>query len=119
VAWRDESFLGAALVSGAALTLAGAAATPAGRTFEGERCARAFGDLAARAVALAAATASLLRLMAEYRRTERRVRALEKIVLPEARADERRFETALEELDQEEVLRARRFARGPLQQQPR
>ncbi len=110
VSRREASFLGIALVAAAGLSLSGAAPARAGRTLEGERCAQACRELAAQAVPLAAAAASLLRLMREYRRTERRVRALEKVVLPEARADERRFEAALEELDQEEVMRSRRFA---------
>jgi V/A-type H+-transporting ATPase subunit D len=109
---RSEApFLGLRLVTAGALALdAGEGAPAALRTSEAVRCARAFRELAGEAAAQAGEVASLLRLVAEYRRTERRVRALENIVLPEARADERRFEGALEELDQEEVLRARRFA---------
>lgn len=80
-------------------------------TSEAARCAQLFRELAQAGAELAGEVASLLRLMTEYRKTERRVRALENIVLPEARADERRFESVLEELDQEEVLRSRRFAR--------
>jgi V/A-type H+-transporting ATPase subunit D len=107
-------FLGLLLINAASLELAAnPGADPAWRTSEAERCARAFGALAEAAAALAGEVASLLRLMAEYRKTERRVRALENIVLPEARAAERRFEAALEELDQEEVMRARRFAADP------
>lgn len=112
---QETLFLGLRLVSGARLRLAGTADTPAPwRTAEGARCAEAFRALAAEAAALAAAASSLLRLMREYRRTERRVKALENIVLPEARQVERRFETALEELDQEEVMRSRLFAGEPL-----
>lgn len=108
---RSETlFLGVRLVADAHLVLAAEAGGGEGRTLEGERCATAFRELTAQAMPLAAAVASLLRLMREYRRTERRVRALENIVLPEARQDERRFESALEELDQEEVLRSRLFA---------
>lgn len=56
--------------------------------------------------------ASLLRLMAEYRRTERRVRALENLILPELRAAERDMEDVLEENEQEEAVRVRLFAGG-------
>lgn len=104
-------FLGVNLVTATALPLA-ATADPAAvlPTSDLAACAAAFRELAADAAALAGEAASLLRLVAEYRKTERRVRALENIVLPEARADERRIEGALEEVDQEEVLRSRRFA---------
>lgn len=104
-------FLGVRLVDAARLEMA-AGEDPGVvlRSSEAARCARAFADLARDAAALAGEVASLLRLMTEYRRTERRVRAIENIVLPEARADERRFETALEEVDQEEVMRSRLFA---------
>lgn len=107
----EAPFLGVRLVNAAGLQLA-ATDDPAAvlRTSEVARCARAFRELAQDAAALAGEVASLMRLMNEYRRTERRVRAIENIVLPEARADERRFEAALEELDQEEVMRSRLFA---------
>lgn len=59
------------------------------------------------ALALATDYAALLRLEAEYQRTQRRVRALEKIILPEMRADERTLENALEELELEEAVRVR------------
>ena len=107
-------FLGVSLTTAARLPLAaqpdpGVVAT----TSEAARCAQAFRELAQAGAGLAGEVASLLRLMTEYRKTERRVRALENIVLPEARADERRFESVLEELDQEEVLRSRLFAPDP------
>ncbi len=107
---RETVFLGVRLVADAQPVLSTAADAAESRTLEGERCATLFRELTALAMPLAADAANLLRLMSEYRRTERRVRAIENIVLPEARADERRFESALEELDQEEVLRSRRFA---------
>ena len=113
---RDEApFLGIRLVTGARVRLATTADPGAVLpTSEAAHCAREFRELAEDAAALAGEVASLLRLMAEYRRTERRVRAIENIVLPEVRADERRFEAALEELDQEEVLRAHVFAADAL-----
>lgn len=112
---REILFLGLRLVDRARLPLTGSADAPAPwRTAEGARCAEAFRGLAEDAAAMAAAGATVLRLIREYRRTERRVKALENIVLPEARRVERRFETALEELDQEEVMRSRLFAAEPL-----
>ena len=107
-----EPYLGVTLATATRLPLA---ATPDPNavwpTSAAAQCAQAFRELAQDAGVLAGEVASLLRLMTEYRKTERRVRALENIVLPEARADERRFESVLEELDQEEVMRSRRFAR--------
>lgn len=107
----EALFLGLRLVASARLTLSPAEAGDADAPFrsaEGQRCAAAFRALAEAAAPLAASIADLLRLIAEYARTERRVRALENIVLPEMHRDERSFEAALEELDQEEVLRSRR-----------
>ncbi len=61
----------------------------------------------AAAAAVAASTANLARLMYEYRRTERRVRALENIVLPEIHLDIAVMEEHLELVEQEEVIRVR------------
>lgn len=112
----EASFLGLRLVTASRLPLAATEdAGAALRSSEVARCAVAFRELAQDAAALAGEVASLLRLMAEYRRAERRVRAIENIVLPEARQDLRRIESALEELDQEEVMRSRLFAMDPLE----
>lgn len=70
----------------------------------------AYAELARRAAALAGSEAALLRLLEEYRRTERRVRALENLILPELRRDERTMEDVLEENDLEEAIRVRLFA---------
>ena len=59
----------------------------------------------------AAMITSLLRLEAEYRRTERSVRALENVVMPEIREQEKSTEDELAELEQEEAVRVRLFAR--------
>jgi len=75
-------------------------------------CARAYAGVAGQAAHLAAREAALLRLMADYRRTERRVRALENLILPELRQAERDMEDALEENEQEEAVRVRLFAGG-------
>ena len=112
-ALRSEAtpFLGVRLVDRVELPLQAVAdPAPAWRTSEAAQCAAAFRALTQEAARLAGEVASLLRLLTEYRRTERRVRALENIVLPEVKADERRFEAALEELDQEEVMRSRLFS---------
>ena len=57
--------------------------------------------------ALAAIATNLKRLMHEYRRTERRVRALENVVLPETHRDIATMEEHLDLSEQEEVIRVR------------
>jgi len=74
---------------------------------EVRRCADAYRALLEAAVPLAAVTANLERLMREYRRTERRVRALENVVLPEIRQDLAAMEEHLDLNEQEEVIRVR------------
>jgi V/A-type H+-transporting ATPase subunit D len=72
-----------------------------------EAVASAFASLLEAAIRLAAEHAGLLRVEAEYRKTQRRVRALEKIMLPELVAAERALEAALEEQELEEAVRVR------------
>jgi V/A-type H+-transporting ATPase subunit D len=74
---------------------------------EVRRLAAAFRDVLEAAAPLAAIAANLRRLMREYRRTERRVRALENVVLPELREDLASMEEHLDLNDQEEVIRVR------------
>lgn len=83
---------------------------------EVRECARAYRELLARAVALAACELTLRRLVREYVRTERRTRALENILLPEIDAAVRLLEELLDGMDQEEFarLRAVRGGRGGL-----
>lgn len=70
-------------------------------------CRDAYRKLLVTGTALAAAAANLMRLIYEYRRTERRVRALENVVLPEIHDNLARMEEHLDLLEQEEVIRAR------------
>ena len=70
-------------------------------------CRDAFAELIKVATKLAASGTNLARLAYEYRRTERRVRALENIVLPEIHRDIDIMEEHLEVVDQEEVIRVR------------
>ncbi len=74
---------------------------------EVRECARAWRELLARAVALAACELCLRRLTREYVRTERRTRAIENILLPEIDAAVRLLEELLDGLDQEEFARLR------------
>jgi V/A-type H+-transporting ATPase subunit D len=101
-------FLGVALLD----VQARAPAQPAGEDAvdpspEARRCAAAFAALLELAERLAACTGNLERLANEYRRTERRARALENVLLPEV---ERALATVQEQLDLadlEEVVRTR------------
>jgi V/A-type H+-transporting ATPase subunit D len=79
---------------------------------EAEECRQAFGALVACAARLAAASGNLHRLAREYRRTERRARALENVLLPEIDNALREIEDHLEVLDQEEAVRVRRAHRA-------
>ena len=74
---------------------------------EVRRLAAAFRNVLEAAAPLAAITANLRRLIREYQRTERRVRALENVVLPEIRHDLAAMEEHLDLNDQEEVIRVR------------
>jgi V/A-type H+-transporting ATPase subunit D len=105
-------FLGVTLVDG---SLAGdvdgshrAAVNPSP---EAERCREAFQALLPLGVEIAAMRASLLRLIHEYVRTERRARALENVILPEIEGNLRFMDEQLEAMDQEEAVRVRNAAR--------
>jgi V/A-type H+-transporting ATPase subunit D len=82
-------------------------AEPVVPTPELRACAQAVLELVRVRVALAAEGASLRRLAQEYRRTERRARALENVVLPEIDEALRFVGEQLEALDLEEALRVR------------
>jgi len=72
---------------------------------EAEACRALFADLVRRSAGIAALTGNLERLRLEYRRTERRARALEDVLMPETEATLRQLEMQLEELEQEETVR--------------
>jgi V/A-type H+-transporting ATPase subunit D len=72
---------------------------------EAENSRALFLELAKLAAVLTAISGNLHRLFAEYRRTERRARALENVVLPEMSHTLREMTTRLEELDQEDIVR--------------
>ena len=74
---------------------------------EARECRRLFNELVKRSAPLAAITGNLERLLDEYRRTERRARALEDVLLPEIEHQLLEVSTRLEELDQEEAVRTR------------
>lgn len=75
---------------------------------EAGRCRAEHAGLVERAAALAAAEGNLRRLAREYRRTERRARALEDVLLPELSATLHALEERLDEMEQEETALAHR-----------
>ena len=85
---------------------------PVFETEQAEAAASKYAGLLEEALGLATDIAQLLKLEAEYRRTQRRVRALEKILLPELEAEQKVLENALEELEIEEAVRVRLAAKG-------
>lgn len=78
---------------------------------EAEACRRAFSALIAKMVEMAALSGNLARLYAEYRKTVRRVRALQDVLLPELEGTLAEIETSLEELEQDEYGFLRRAVR--------
>lgn len=72
---------------------------------EAESCRKQFLELTRLAAKLAGVSGNLHRLLAEYRRTERRARVLENVVIPEMSQTLRDMSTRLEELDQEDIVR--------------
>ncbi|MDH4047908.1 MAG: V-type ATP synthase subunit D [Gammaproteobacteria bacterium] len=76
-------------------------------TPEVRECRESFRRILEMSAEIAALSANLRRLTHEYRRTERRVRALENVVLPEIHSDLAAMEEHLDLIDQEEVIRVR------------
>lgn len=81
---------------------------PTLRSPEAEACRAAFAELLQRAAALAALAGNLERLLDDYRRTTRRARALQDVLLPELTQALHEAETRIEEMEQEEAVWFRR-----------
>jgi len=77
-----------------------------------EEAAGRYAEVTEVAAAGAAMLTAMFRLEAEYKRTERSVRALENVVMPEIRQEEKVTEEALAEIEQEEAVRVRLFGKG-------
>ena len=73
---------------------------------EAEACRIAYARVAARSPNWPL-SASLMRLYAEYRRTVRRVRALQDVLLPELDADIADIDTRLEDIEREDAISMR------------
>ena len=74
---------------------------------EAEQCRAAFAGLLPGLATLAGISGNLYRLLAEYRRTERRARALENVILPEIEQALAQVSSYLEEADLEDAIRVR------------
>jgi len=98
--------MGDGMASGMAEAPAALDASP-----EAVACAAAFRALLPPLARLAACRGNLERLAAELRRTQRRARALENVLLPEVEARLAAVEAQLELADQEEAVRIRLAAR--------
>ncbi len=104
---KRSLFLGVPLLTAALPSQTSAEAEAVDASPEARNCRAAFVDLLPLLVDLAACTNNLERLAAEYRRTERRARALENVLLPEIESALATIEGQLELADQEEALRIR------------
>lgn len=80
---------------------------PAYASPEAEECRLAFLALTQQLAVMAAMSGNLMRLYREYRRSVRRVRALQDVLLPELDGEINQIETQLEELERDELLGAR------------
>lgn len=72
-----------------------------------ERCRTLYRHILQKSAELAGLSGNLYRLLAEYRVTERRSRALENIILPEIDQALREMSSHLEELELEDAIRVR------------
>jgi V/A-type H+-transporting ATPase subunit D len=108
VVLNQRNFLGIPLVEATLTNCAQPPVlTPENPSPEARLCAERFVDLMRAGTALAAIAASIERLLREYRRTERRTRALENVLLPELGTQLDRMSEQLEEQDLEEAVRVR------------
>ena len=87
-----------------------AAPRPVAPSPEAEACRRAFVALVEAAAEVAAVSGNLERLSFEYRRSVRRARALQDVLLPELDRSVYGIETRLEELEQEDAISMRHHA---------
>jgi len=74
---------------------------------EAKACRAAFEKLIGLAAKTGVCAGNLNRLAREYRRTERRAQALEKVLLPEVEDAIKRVDEQLDTMDREEVIRTR------------
>jgi len=108
---RRRPLLGVALQDAELVGAVSFAPPPAYPSPEADACRALHAEMIKKLVALAAHSGNLERLYREYRRTARRARALQDVLLPEVSRTIGDFEARLEELEQDEALWARRALR--------
>lgn len=96
--------MGIALQEAQLETVAAPEYEPANPSPEAEACRERYAQLTALGAQLAAISGNLWRLQHEYRRSVRRVRALQDVLLPEIDFTVHEIETRLEELEQDEAI---------------
>ena len=111
-----RNFMGVTLVE-AVLNVdktAGAPKLAENPSTQAELCRKLFRDILIQSAVLAGVSGNLYRLLAEYRVTERRSRALENVILPEISQALHEMTTHLEEIDLEDAIRVRLQSREVL-----
>lgn len=107
-AYTRGLFLGLAMLSaGKAAVSAGEDQAAIDSSPEAKACRAAFELLLALSADTGVRAGNLNRLAREYRRTERRAQALEKVLLPEVEDAIKRVNEQLDTMDREEVIRTR------------
>ena len=104
---RQRSLLNVSLLDAGSRREPVAAPEPAYVSPGAEDCREAFSPLTRQLVVIAAMSGNLARSYRDYRRSVRRVRALQDVLLPELDADINEIESELEDLEREEWLGAR------------
>jgi V/A-type H+-transporting ATPase subunit D len=112
LAVEKRALMGVALQYVELLGQADRAPPAADRSPEAEGCRDAFRALLDRSAVLGAHAGNLERLSFEYRRSLRRARALQDVLLPECDRTMQELDTRLEELEQEDAIWMRRGASG-------
>lgn len=101
-----RNFLGCSVLSGDA-GLLDEPLRNQGTEAPGRDCADAVVEWLRLLAQMALLTHNLTELVSDYRRTERRARAIEDVLLPENRQRMQELEDRLEDIDQEEAIRVR------------
>jgi V/A-type H+-transporting ATPase subunit D len=105
---KPRALLGVALLDARWAATAGPQPLAVNPSPEAHACRAEYSRLTALLVEIAGVSTSLARLYAEYRRTVRRVRALQDVLLPELDQDIADIDTRLEDLEREDAVASRR-----------
>lgn len=99
-----QSVMGVTLIDASGNAQAPDPRWPEARSPEAAACGEAHARWLQTAIQLAAVSGNLERLYAEYRRTARRARALDSVLLPEIAGDVAGIASELEELEREDAI---------------